>query len=230
MTQPPAAIQAQQLSKAFGGRPVLDALDLEIPTGQCVALSGANGAGKTTLLRCLATLLRPDGGEVRWFGRPAGRDAALRRWIGMVSHESGLYSHLSLAENLAFAARMTGVDDARRRTAHWLEMTGLMSWGDALPAHVSRGMRQRLAVARALIHDPPLLLLDEPFSGLDANGRQWLLRLLADLRNRGRTICFVTHEDNTIRQLAHRVVELRQGKTCDAAATEEENYPALRAA
>ena len=187
------------MSKAFDGRTVLDAVDLEIAAGESVALIGANGAGKTTLLGCLASVLRPDGGEVRWFGHLVGRDVALRRRIGMVAHESGLYSHLTLRENLMFAARMGGIDDARRLADQWLDMAGLAPHANVLPTRLSRGMRQRLAVARALIHNPPLLLLDEPFTALDAAGAEWLLTLLADLHDRGHTICFVTHEQQKIR-------------------------------
>ena len=109
MAKPQTAIRARRLSKAFDGRPVLDAIDVEIAAGESVALTGVNGAGKTTLLGCLASVLRPDGGEVRWFGQPVGRDVTRRRWIGMVAHESGLYPHLTLRENLLFAARMGGI-------------------------------------------------------------------------------------------------------------------------
>ena len=212
MTESQAAIRASQLSKAFGGRTVLDAVDLEIAPGESVALTGANGTGKTTLLGCLASALRPDGGTVHWFGRPAGRDAALRRWIGMVAHESGLYGHLTARENLTFAARMSGADDPRRRAEQGLDLAGLKRHADALPARLSRGMRQRLAIARALVHDPPLLLLDEPFSSLDAAGSLWLATLLADLHNRGRTICFVTHEEVHIRRLAGARVGVAGGQ------------------
>jgi heme ABC exporter ATP-binding subunit CcmA len=230
MIESQTAIRASQLSKAFGGRTVLDAVDLEVARGQSVALVGANGAGKTTLLACLASVLRPDGGTVHWFGYPAGRDATLRRRIGMVAHESGLYSHLTARENLAFAARMSGADNPSRRADQWLDRTGLARHADALPTRLSRGMRQRLAVSRALIHDPPLMLLDEPFSSLDAAGSQWLLSLLTDLRDQGRTICFVTHEEERVRSLADRVLELRDGKVYDVTAMRGGHCSALRAA
>ena len=215
-----AAIRAIQLSKAFDGRTVLDAVDLEIAAGESVALTGANGAGKTTLLGCLASMLRPDAGEVRWFGQLFGRNVALRRQIGMVAHENGLYSHLTLRENLIFAARMGGIDRTRQLADQWLDVTGLGPHADVLPTRLSRGMRQRLAVARALIHNPPVLLLDEPFAALDAAGAEWLLTLLSNLHGRGHTICFVTHEQQKIHRLAQRVLELREGRVYDITATQ----------
>jgi heme exporter protein A len=230
MTEPPAAIRASRLSKLFGGQTVLDALELEIAAGESVALTGANGAGKTTLLGCLASALRPDGGEVRWFGRRAGRDAALRRQVGLLAHDSALYPHLTLRENLFFAARMCGVDHPRQHADRWLDLSGMARHAEVLPTRLSRGMRQRLAVARALIHDPPLLLLDEPFTALDAAGAQWLLRLLVDLRGRGRTICFVTHQQDKIQLLAQRILELRDGKVYDVTAMHDANRAQLRAA
>ena len=230
MIEPRAAIRAGQLSKSFGGRIVLDAVDLEIARGQSVAVTGANGAGKTTLLGCLASVLRPDGGEVRWFGQLAGRDLAMHRWIGLLAHESGLYPHLTLRENLAFAARMSRAGHPRRRADRWLEATGLAPHADVLPARLSRGMRQRLDIARSLVHDPPLLLLDEPFTHLDAAGTEWLVGLLVELRTRGHTLCFVTHEREKLRLLATRVLELRGGKVFDVPAMPAEHHPLIRAA
>ncbi len=230
MSERQAAISASRLSKTFGRRIVLDAVDLEIMCGEAVALIGANGAGKTTLLGCLASLLRPSSGEVRWFGRLVGRDVALHRWIGMMGHQTGLYSHLTLRENLTLAARMTGVDDPKDRAEKWLDTIGLAPHASSPAAQLSRGMRQRAAVARALIHDPPLLLLDEPFTGLDVPSADWLLELLAERRDRGQTICFVTHDQNEIQRLAHRVLELHDGKVRDVTATHHENRRAHRAA
>jgi heme ABC exporter ATP-binding subunit CcmA len=230
MNDPQPAIRATRLSKAFDGRTVLDAIDLEIAAGESVALVGANGAGKTTLLGCLASVLRPDGGEVRWFGRLVGRDVGLHRSIGMVTHETGLYAHLTLRENLLFAGRMSGLDAVPQLADQWLEATGLTPHANALPARLSRGMKQRLAVARALIHNPPLLLLDEPFTSLDAAGVEWLLVLLAGLHIQGRTICFVTHEQQKIDRLAQRVLELREGRIYEVAAMQGEPRAQRRAA
>jgi heme ABC exporter ATP-binding subunit CcmA len=230
MNEPQAAIRATRLSKAFDGRTVLNAVDLEIAAGESVALVGANGAGKTTLLGCLASVLRPDSGEVRWFGRLVGRDVGLHRLVGMVTHETGLYSYLTLRENLIFAAKMGGIDGAALRADQWLDAAGLTRQANALPTRLSRGMRQRLAVARALIHDPPLLLLDEPFTALDAAGVEWLLALLADQHEHGRTICFVTHERQKIERLAQRVLELREGHINEVPATPSDCCLKIRAA
>jgi heme exporter protein A len=210
------AIQARGLTKEYGGRPVLRRLDLDVLAGQAVALTGANGAGKTTLLRCLATLTRPTAGEVRWFGQPATAHPALRRQVGMAAHEHRLYPHLSLRENLVFAARLCGVDKPQTRAEEWLERIGLTTSGHCLPAQASKGMRQRASVARALIHEPRILLLDEPFSGLDQASSRWLKGLLLDLRGAGRTICFASHDDRQTHVLADRVWELRSGELDEA--------------
>ena len=228
MLDPHTAIRALHLSKTFDGRAVLSGLDIEIAAGEAVAICGANGSGKTTLLGCLASALRPTSGEVRWFGRPAN-DSSLRRWIGMAAHESGLYPHLTLRENLMFAARMSGIGDAGHRADEWLDRTGLAPYASAPPTRLSRGMRQRLAIARALIHDPPILLFDEPFTALDTAGVEWLMTLLFERRDRGHTMLFVTHENDKIQRLAQRVLELRDGRACDVTSTFG-NRQAIRAA
>jgi heme ABC exporter ATP-binding subunit CcmA len=212
MTAQGTAILARRLSKEFGNRWVLRAIDLDVAAGESLALTGANGSGKTTLLRCLASLVRPTEGEVRWFGRPATGDPAVRRLVGMVAHESRLYPHLSLRENLIFAARMCGVRRAAVRADALLERVGLTPRAGSLPRQVSQGMRQRVAVARALVHEPRILLLDEPFSGLDAAGREWLTELMTKQRGAGTTICFTTHDETKAVQLADRWFELRAGR------------------
>ncbi len=206
------AIQTEALCKAFGNRTVLRHIDLRVAEGESVALTGANGSGKTTLLRCLGALLRPTAGHVMWFGRRAGTSAADRRLIGVVAHGSLLYSHLTLRENLIFAARMCNLDRPVQRADRLLRDVGLHRHAHRLPSRISQGMRRRLAVVRALIHDPPILLLDEPFSGLDTTATGWLLELLLEFRRRGRTLCFAVHDEEKVRLLAHRVLYLQLGR------------------
>lgn len=212
MTGASIAIQVLRLAKVLGRRAVLKDVDFQIVAGQRVALVGANGAGKTTLLRCLASLARPSAGAVHWFGRPARGNPQARRILGLVAHDSLLYPHLTLCENLLFAARMCDVDHPRQRVEGLLESTGLRPHGHRLPAAVSRGMRQRLSIARALVHYPRILLLDEPFAGLDTAGAEWLTELLIALGQSGRTVCFTAHDDAIISRLADRVLEVRSGR------------------
>jgi len=222
------------LSKALGGRWVLRDLGFQIAEGQTVAVMGANGAGKTTLLRCLASLTRPTTGEVRWFGHPASAGAAVRRLIGLAGHESSLYPHLTARENLVFAARMYDVPDPMGRADRLIHSANLERYADRWSTRLSRGLRQRLAVVRALVHDPPIVLLDEPFSGLDEAAAHWLVDLLSDLHARRRTVCFTTHDRQTARDLADRILHLQSGRIeehepgQDMAARED--LPAARAA
>ncbi len=206
------AIEAGRLTKVFGNRVVLREVDLEVSEGEVVALTGANGAGKTTLLRCLASLTRPTSGEVRWFGCPAGADPATRRLVGMVPHQSCVYPHLTVRENVVFAARMQGLSEAGRRADAWIAAAGLHPHAHRLATHLSRGMRQRLALARALVHDPPIVLLDEPFSGLDSEAAGWLVDLLTGFRGRGRVVCLTTHDPDKLQGLAGRIFHLRSGR------------------
>ncbi len=205
-------IEARDLSKEYGHRAVLRRLDFQAREGEIVALRGANGAGKTTLLRCLASLVRPTAGEIRWFGRPAEANLAARRFIGVVTHESRLYPHLTLRENLMFAARMYGVSDPRREADRMLDCVSLLPHAERFPAQVSKGMRHRVAVARGLLHSPRVLLLDEPFSSLDAEGCRWLAKSMSELRTAGHTICFATHDATRADQLADATFELRSGR------------------
>ena len=212
MTAIELAIQVRGLSKEFGNRGVLRQIDLDIAVGESLALTGVNGAGKTTLLRCLAGLVRPNAGEVRCWGQPVQGNPAVRRWIGMVAHEQRLYPHLTLRENLIFAARMCRVAEPGRQADESLLRVGLSAYASYLPTQASKGMRQRIAVARALIHAPRILLLDEPFAGLDKQGSRWLLELLLELRAAGRTICFSTHDEAQTHSLAERVLEIQGGR------------------
>ena len=203
-------LEAHNLWKRLGGRVVLRAVQLELVEGEVVALTGANGSGKTTLLRCLAGTTRVDRGEVKWFGQPLTHWKQ-KQWLGLVAHDSYLYSQLTVRENLLFAARMCGVRRPEQRVAHLLEEAGLADWSERLAGRLSRGMKQRLSVARAIVHQPRILLLDEPFSGLDSVGCQWLAELLKRLQADGCSICFVTHLWNYAQRLADRILVLERG-------------------
>ncbi len=205
------AIQAVGLSKTFDGHPVLRQINLKVAAGESVAVMGANGAGKTTLLRCLAGITRLSAGELWWQGEIAKKDPSARRKIGMVAHESQLYPNLTLSENLLFAARMCGVHRPRKQAHEWLGRLGLLSYSNYLPDCISHGMRRRVSVARGLIHQPCILLLDEPFSGLDGEGRAWLTELFEDLQKKKQTICFTTHDQQQARNCADRLLCLQSG-------------------
>lgn len=208
---------ARDLHVRWEMRRVLDGLTLSVSAGQIVAMRGANGAGKTTLLKCLAGLTQPEAGEVRWFGRPARDCITARRLLGMVHHASGLYPELTPRENLVFAARMCGASEPERRAEHWLTRAGLACRASEPTGHLSQGMRKRLAILRALVHDPFIILLDEPFANLDPEQRQWTVDLLCELRSQGRAILLTTHADPPGQPWADRRVWL-----CDGRMTDEE--------
>ena len=205
------AIEVDRLIRRYGGRIVLNNLHLEIAAGESVAIVGANGSGKTTLLRCMAGLIRTHSGEIRWFGRPAAAPPASRRLVGMVAHDGLLYPHLTARENLLFAARMYAVANPARQADGLIQAAGLEPYAFRQVRKLSRGTRQRLSILRALIHDPKILILDEPFAALDAAGIAWLGSTLQELRSRGCAICFTSHDLEFAQTRADRVLELRRG-------------------
>ena len=207
------AILAQGLKRDFGGVAVLAGVDLTVEAGELLVLLGPNGAGKTTLLRVLATLLRPRGGTLRLFGADASkRPPAARRRLGHVGHESACYPDLTGRENLEFYAELYDVPDAADRIAELLRWTGLAAAARRPVRVYSRGMVQRLALARALLHGPELLLLDEPFSGLDPAAVLRLQTLLAELRRAGHAIVLSTHDVERVAAVATRVAILHRGR------------------
>jgi len=213
----PALLEARGLRKSFGGLRVLRGVDLTVRAGEAVVVAGPNGAGKTTLLRLLAGLLRPEAGEVRVLGRPVRGDGdAGRRAIGLVSHQSLLYDDLTLAQNLTFAARLYGLPRPAATARAALESAGLAPRGDDSPRRLSRGLTQRAAIARALLHDPRVLLLDEPFTALDAVAAERLRGELAERLAGGLGMVVVTHRLGEVWGLATRVALLAEGRwACD---------------
>ena len=206
------AILARGLRRDFGGVAVLAGIDLTVEPGELLVLLGPNGAGKTTLLRVLATLLRPSGGTLQLFGEDASRrPPATRRLIGHVGHESACYPDLSGRENLEFYAALYGVPNADDRIAELLRWSGLEAAARRPVRVYSRGMTQRLALARALLHGPELLLLDEPFSGLDLAAAQRLQALLAELARAGHAIVLSTHDVERVAAVATRIAILHRG-------------------
>lgn len=189
------AIATRGLTKRFGGVAALRGLDFTLAAGESVALFGPNGAGKSTLLRLCATLLRPSGGSVSLFGVDGGSgNPAVRRRIGFLSHQSFLYPDLTPLENLSFYARMFHVADAERRVKDLIEQVGLVGWANRPVRTLSRGLEQRCALARALLHAPDLLLLDEPFTGLDVDASATLRAVLRAAHERGAAMVMTTHD------------------------------------
>jgi heme exporter protein A len=196
--------------RQFGATQALAGVDLTAAAGEAIALFGPNGAGKTTLLRIVATLLRPSSGTLRLFGRRIGDGgSAARRRIGLLSHQSFLYPDLTPIENLEFYARMFGAPQQRVRQL--LDAVGLLGWAHRPVRTLSRGLEQRCAVARVLLHTPALLLLDEPFTGLDVDATAGLARLLRDVNRDGTTLLLTTHDLRQGLEVCTRAVVLVRG-------------------
>lgn len=209
-------IETSKLAKAFGYKLVLRGVDLAVAPGELVALVGPNGAGKTTLLRILATLSRPTGGAARIAGYalPAQAHQA-RRQLGVVLHQTLLYDNLTAEENLRFYGRMYGVPDLPARAAQALERVGLAARRHDQVRTFSRGMQQRLALARALLHDPRVLLLDEPYTGLDPDGSAVLDGLLRGLAAQGCALLVSIHDLARALALSDRIAVLMRGKIAE---------------
>jgi len=208
-------LSARGLQVRFGASIALDGVDLDLAPGERVLLLGPNGAGKSTFLRAAAGLVRPTAGRLSIFGADPWRGdrAATRGRIGLLSHQTFLYDHLTAAENLIFYGRLYGLGTARADARRALDEVGLADRADDPVRELSRGMQQRAAIARALLHAPGLLLLDEPFTGLDAAGRETLQRMLGDrFGDRQRVFLMATHDLAPALPLATRVVALETGR------------------
>jgi heme exporter protein A len=205
------AIVLEGVWKYFGDYPAIRDVSFRLGQGRCLALIGRNGAGKTTLLRMLGGFSRPAKGQVQISGGNP-RDTAARRAIGIIGHGISVYDELSAMENLRLFGRMYSLADAAARADRLLDRVGLGRVKDGLVREFSRGMRQRLAIARAFIHEPSVLLLDEPFTSLDDRAIAVLQSLLAEAAQRGASIVMSTHQLREAMELATDVVLLERGK------------------
>ncbi len=209
------SIHVSKVTKRYGHHRALAGVSLELASGSLCALLGPNGAGKSTLLGIISTLIRPTAGTIAY--RPEQGDEPshqeLRRYIGVLAHSSFIYGELSGLENLVFYGRLYGLSDPHERADALLDEVGLDKKARKRPARTySRGMLQRTALARALLHDPPILLLDEPFTGLDRTGSKTLGQALAEAKQKQRIVLVVTHDLESIGGLTDHVVVLQRGK------------------
>jgi len=206
-------VETRGLKKSYGLKPILRGIDLTIENGESLALLGANGAGKTTLLRILACLTRPNAGTCVVDGFDAIREAqAVRRIVGVVAHQPYLYEELTVIENLLFFGRMYNVANAQEQARDLLQRVGLERRQKERVGTLSRGQLQRLSWARAFMHTPRLLLLDEADTGLDSDGHTLVDGLLNEHRVRGGTTLFTTHQPERALELASRVALLSGGR------------------
>lgn len=207
-----AVVATQNLSRSFGARRAVDGITLTVDSGEALALFGPNGAGKTTLLRMLGGLLRPTSGTARIGDVSLPGGPAVRRSIGVISHQSLLYDALTARENVEFAARLYGVRDAAAKASEALERMRILDRADTPVRALSRGMRQRVSVARAIVHSPSVVLADEPFTGLDVAGARALSELLTELRDAGAALVLVTHNVEEGLGLATTAAMMNRGR------------------
>ena len=208
MSEP--VISLQGVWKYFGDFPAVRDVSFEVPSGTILALLGRNGAGKTTVLRMMAGLLRSSRGQIR-VNPSDGQEAHGRGSIGMVGHGEWIYDDLTAEENLEFFARLYRVKDAPRKIDYWLETTGLERFRCSRAAEFSRGMRQRLAIARAFLHEPTVVLLDEPWTALDDRATALLSSLVVDAQKHRRTVVICSHQLREALEVATDVVVLDRG-------------------
>lgn len=206
-------ISINGLSKVFGNNVALREINLEVKKGEFIALFGPNGAGKTTLIKIMSTLIAPTSGAVVIDGYNIRDDAIeVRERIGVISHETYLYEDLSARENLQFYGKMYEVDNLEERISNVISEVGLSPRAEDLVRTFSRGMKQRLSIARAILHDPPILLLDEPYTGLDPHAVATFDRILKVLDISNKTVVMTTHMISRGIKMSDRMAILRSGE------------------
>jgi ABC-2 type transport system ATP-binding protein len=215
------AIVLKGVTKAFTGHVAVKDLSLEVPKGSVFGLLGPNGAGKTTTLRMIMNILGPDAGVIEILGRPA--DHAARNRIGYMPEERGLYPRMVLGEQLVFMAVIKGTPrrEAERRLGPWLERLGLADWRRKKTNELSKGMQQKAQFIATVLHEPEVLIMDEPMSGLDPVGMDVMRDVMLDLRRRGATIVLSSHQMEAVERLCDRVALINRGeKVLDGAVSE----------
>ncbi len=223
-------LEAEDLVRDYGPVRAVDGVSVALGPGELLSIFGPNGAGKSSLLRLLGGGLRPTSGEVRIGGAPLRfGDRSWQSRLGVLSHTSFLYGRLTAAENLHFYGRLYGLSDLAERVPARLESVGLAGRADEITENLSRGMRQRLAVARTLLHDPDIVLLDEPFTGLDVHAAALLRDVLGALRDGRRTVVLVTHNLHLGYQLADRIAIQVRGAFAHEGPREDLTYESMEA-
>jgi heme exporter protein A len=206
-------IEARGLVKKFGHKTALRNVDIVLTEGDSLALFGPNGAGKSTLIQVLCSLLQPTSGSVRIAGYEARRDReALHQIIGLIGHQTFLYPDLTANENLKFYGAMYGVPRLNDRIPEVLDLVGLSDFRKDVVQNFSRGMQQRLSIGRAIIHDPMIIFLDEPFTGLDQQGSEDFKKLILQFRDQGKTVIMASHHLHLGLELCDRAAILKSGR------------------
>jgi heme ABC exporter ATP-binding subunit CcmA len=205
-------VEVADLARAFGSTKAVDGVTFSLAPGECLAVFGPNGAGKTTLLRLLAGLLKPSSGSAKLAGILLPGGTLARSRVGLISHHTMLYDALSARENVSFAARLYGIRDPRTRVDDSLRRMSMIERAEAPVRLLSRGMQQRVSIARAMVHSPQVILADEPYSGLDESGAGSLTTLLQELRSSGTAIIIVTHNLAEGLSLATHAAVMQRGK------------------
>jgi heme exporter protein A len=209
---PPPTLLATHLTRTFGPRRAVAGVSIELNPGDCLALFGPNGAGKTTLLRLFGGLLKPTSGTASIDGIPLPGGPQVRAKVGLLSHHTMLYPPLTARENVEFSARLYGVTNPRQAAHAALSTLGALDYADTSVQSLSRGMQQRVSIARAIVHTPSIVLADEPFTGLDASGAAALSAVFTQLRDSGATLIIVTHNLDEALSLCTHAAIMRRGR------------------